>query len=94
MFIFLLSASLFFAKPGAFPYFTSRKKFDVKGQKCPRPLLMMKQTLKTMQSGKVLQVISDDVTTKLTFQSYLQHSGDELLDTHQDGLDIHHIKKK
>ena len=55
---------------------------------------MTKQTLKTMQPGKVLQVISDDVTTKLTFQSYLQHSGDELLDTHQDGLDIHHIKKK
>jgi TusA-related sulfurtransferase len=68
---------------------------DVKGQKCPRPLLITKQTLKAMQAGKVLQVISDDVTTKLTFQSYLQHSGDELLDMHEDGLDIHHyIKKK
>lgn len=68
---------------------------DVKGQKCPRPLLMTKQTLKTMQSGKVLQVISDDVTTKLTFHSYLERSGDELLDVHHDGLDIHYyIKKK
>lgn len=68
---------------------------DVKGQKCPRPLLMTKQTLRTMQPGKVLQVISDDVTTKLTFQSYLVSSGDELLDMHEDGLVItHFIKKK
>ena len=68
---------------------------DVKGQKCPRPLLITKQTLKSMQTGKILQVISDDVTTKLTFHSYLQRSGDELLDMHQDGMDIHYyIKKK
>ena len=68
---------------------------DVKGQMCPRPLLMAKQTLKTMQSGKILEVISDDETTKLTFHSYLERSGDELLDMHQDGLEIHHyIRKK
>ena len=68
---------------------------DVKGQKCPRPLLMTKQTLKAMHAGKVLQVISDDETTKLTFHSYLQRSGDELLDMHQEGVDIHfYIKKK
>ena len=68
---------------------------DVKGQLCPRPLLMTKQTLKTMQPGKVLHVISDDVTTKLTFHSYLEHSGDELLDEHEDGLMLHfYIKKK
>ena len=67
---------------------------DVKGQMCPRPLLMTKQTLKAMQAGKVLQVISDDETTKLTFHSYLQRSGDELLDMHQEGVDIHYYIKK
>lgn len=67
---------------------------DVKGQMCPRPLLITKQTLKTMQPGKVLQVISDDVTTRLTFHSYLERSGDELLDVQQDGQVIHHYIKK
>ncbi len=68
---------------------------DVKGQLCPRPLLMAKQTLKSMQSGQILQVTADDVTTKLTFHSYLEHSGDELLETHQDGLVLnYYIKKK
>ena len=68
---------------------------DVKGQRCPRPLLMTKQTLKTMQPGQILQVIADDVTTKLTFHSYLERSGDELLDMHKEGVDIHfYIKKK
>ena len=68
---------------------------DVKGQRCPRPLLMTKQTLKTMQPGQVLQVIADDISTKLTFHSFLERSGDELLDEHQDGMVIHYyIKKK
>ena len=68
---------------------------DVKGQTCPRPLIMTKQALKTMLSGQILQVLADDVTTKLTFHSYLEHSGDELLDEHQDGRVIHYyIKKK
>lgn len=68
---------------------------DVKGQMCPRPLLITKQTLKAMRPGQVLQVISDDLTTRLTFQSYLEHSGDELMDVHQDGPVIHHyIMKK
>jgi len=56
---------------------------------------MTKQALKTMLSGQILQVLADDVTTKLTFHSYLEHSGDELLDEHQDGRVIHYyIKKK
>jgi len=68
---------------------------DVQGQMCPRPLLMTKQTLKAMQPGKVLQVIADDVTTKLTFHSFLERSGDELMDLHQDGQVLHYyIMKK
>ena len=68
---------------------------DVKGQTCPRPLLMAKQTLKTMQSGQVLQVIADDAATRLTFHSFLERSGDELLDEHEDGPLINfYIKKK
>ena len=67
---------------------------DVKGQLCPRPLLMTRQTLKAMQAGKVLQVIADDVTTKLTFHAYFVRSEDELLDLHQNGLVMHYFIRK
>jgi len=68
---------------------------DVKGLSCPRPLLMTMKTLKEMQSGHILQVTTDDPTTKLTFRSFLDRSGDELLELYQDGKLLHHyIRKK
>ncbi len=68
---------------------------DVKGMLCPRPLLMTRQALKGLEAGQILHVIADDMTTKITFLSFLERSGDELLNMHEDGAVIHHyIKKK
>ena len=68
---------------------------DVKGLLCPQPLLMAKQALKNLQSGQILQVIADDITTKITFVSFVEFSGHALLDMHLDGPEIHHyIRKK
>lgn len=68
---------------------------DVKGMICPRPLLMTRQALKGLEAGQILQVITDDMTTKITFHAFLERSGDELLNMIEDGALIHHyIKKK
>jgi TusA-related sulfurtransferase len=68
---------------------------DVKGMICPRPLLMTRQALKGMEAGQILQVITDDMTTKITFHSFLASSGDELMNIFEDGTVLHHyIKKK
>jgi TusA-related sulfurtransferase len=67
---------------------------DVKGLLCPRPLLMTKQALKAMQPGQILYITSDDPTTRLTFRSFIDGSGDELLDVQQDGDIIHHYVRK
>ena len=52
---------------------------DVKGLQCPLPLLKTKQTLGGLRSGQVLKVVATDKTTRMTFNSYLKNSGDELL---------------
>jgi len=68
---------------------------DVKGMQCPRPLLTAKQTLEGMHSGQILQVVATDTTTKSSFPSYLNRSGDELLKIEESGEEIHlFIKKK
>lgn len=68
---------------------------DAKGQHCPRPLLMAKQTLEKMQSGQTLEVIATDSSTKSSFPPYLNRSGDELLKIETEGEEIHlYIRKK
>ncbi len=68
---------------------------DVKGLRCPRPLLTAKQTLEKMQPGQTLEVISDDFSTKASFPPYLKRSGDELLKIEVEGEEIRlYIRKK
>ncbi|MDA8105685.1 MAG: sulfurtransferase TusA family protein [Nitrospiraceae bacterium] len=68
---------------------------DVKGLRCPRPLLTAKQTLEKMQPGQTLEVISNDSSTKASFPPYLKRSGDELLRIETEGEEIRlFIRKK
>jgi tRNA 2-thiouridine synthesizing protein A len=68
---------------------------DVKGLQCPLPLLKTKQTLGDMRPGQVLKVVTTDKTTRMTFNSYLKNSGDELLKIEEYEKELHHyIRKK
>lgn len=67
---------------------------DVKGLQCPRPLLKTKQTLETMKSGQVLEIIATDATTKSTIPSYVNRSGDVFLEVRDDGGVLHHFIRK
>ncbi len=68
---------------------------DVKGLRCPRPLLTAKQTLEKMQPGQTLLVLATDSTTKSSFPPYLNRSGDELLTIETAGEEIRiYIRKK
>jgi TusA-related sulfurtransferase len=73
----------------------SHQVIDAKGLLCPRPLLMTRQALKGLQPGEVLEVIVDDVATKMTFHAFLEQSGHELLQLSEEGTEIrHYIRKK
>ena len=46
-------------------------------------------------SRPVLKVVSDDITTRLSFTSYTKNSGDDLMKIEQYGEEIHlYIKKR
>jgi tRNA 2-thiouridine synthesizing protein A len=75
--------------------FTPDLVIDVKGLKCPRPLLTAKQTLAGMHSGQILEVVATDSSTRSSFPPYLNRSGDELLRIEESGEEIRiFIRKK
>jgi tRNA 2-thiouridine synthesizing protein A len=67
---------------------------DARELPCPRPLLKTKQSLEAMQPGQILKVRCTDATTKSTFPSFLNRSGDELLGVESQGEEIHFFIKK
>ena len=67
---------------------------DAKGLNCPLPILKAKKTLKGMDSGQVLEILSTDPGSVADFDSFCRTTGNELLDSNQgDGLFTYYIKK-
>ena len=72
----------------------SDQTLDAKGLNCPLPILKAKKSLKGMESGKVLEVISTDPGSVADFEAFCRTTGNELLESGQgDGLFTYYIKK-
>ena len=70
------------------------KILDVKGLICPVPTVMTMNTLKEMDRGKILQVLTDDNTTRLSIPSLCERAGYKLLELGvEDGVLYYLIKK-
>lgn len=63
---------------------------DVKGKTCPMPVLLTKKKIKTLESGKILEIIGDFPPAKVNLQNFLTMNGHEILDI-QEQQGIYHI---
>lgn len=78
---------------------TADQVLDVKGLNCPMPLLRAQQTIKKMEVGQVLKVISTDRGSMKDFQSWAKAGkGIELLDQSEESengtvLFAHYVRK-
>ncbi|MDQ8021763.1 MAG: sulfurtransferase TusA family protein [Moraxellaceae bacterium] len=52
---------------------------DVRGLKCPLPILRTKKALAAMDTGKVLRVVATDPSTVKDFDAFARQTGHELL---------------
>jgi len=55
------------------------KMVDAKGLKCPKPLLLTKLALKTMQKGEVLLLEATDEHTDLDLEVWCERFGHEMI---------------
>ena len=70
------------------------KTLDCLGMKCPMPVLKTKKELKNIASGKVLEVIVDDVGAKKDIPALLNKTGDKLVELKEEGSKLTFIIKK
>jgi len=58
---------------------------DAQGLSCPLPVLEAKKALKTMQAGATLQILATDPGAPADFQAFCRKTGNELLESKQEG---------
>ena len=54
---------------------------DLRGLKCPLPLLKARKALLAMPPGAALEVFADDPLSPIDFAAYCRQSGDALLES-------------
>jgi tRNA 2-thiouridine synthesizing protein A len=64
---------------------THNQELDVRGLKCPLPILRTKKTLAGMTSGQVLRVLTTDPASVKDFDAFARQTGHELLPAGEQG---------
>lgn len=63
------------------------QELDVKGLKCPLPILRTKKALSEMATGQVLRVVATDPSTVKDFAAFARQTGHELLSASEPPAD-------
>jgi tRNA 2-thiouridine synthesizing protein A len=67
---------------------------DASGLNCPLPILRAKKTLNGMDSGQVLHVIATDPGSVKDFDAFAKQTGNELMESKEEGGKFHFLIKK
>lgn len=67
---------------------------DASGLNCPLPILRAKKALTSMESGKILHIIATDPGSVKDFDSFAKQTGNELLESKEEGGKFHFLIKK
>lgn len=72
------------------------QELDVRGLKCPLPILRSKKALATMQSGEVLRVIATDPGAAKDFPAFAKQTGNDLIgdETQDNGEFVFFLRRK
>lgn len=67
---------------------------DAKGLACPMPIVKTKKTMKTMESGKVIEILATDKGSTADLQAWAKSSGHQYIGTETNGDVLHHFLRK
>ena len=66
---------------------THDQELDVRGLKCPLPILRTKKALVDMATGQVLRVVATDPATVKDFAAFARQTGHELISASEPPAD-------
>lgn len=58
---------------------------DARGLKCPEPLMLVRQQVRSMRRGEILKVVADDPSTQRDIPQYCRFVEHDLLHLEQEG---------
>jgi tRNA 2-thiouridine synthesizing protein A len=67
---------------------------DAKGLNCPLPILKTKKAIKDMAAGATLEVLSTDPGSMADMDAFCKQTGNELVESSQDGDTYKFLIKK
>ncbi|NEV62465.1 sulfurtransferase TusA family protein [Thiorhodococcus minor] len=70
------------------------QELDASGLNCPLPILRAKKTLNAMAGGQILHVIATDPGSVKDFDAFAKQTGNELMESKEDGGKFHFLIKK
>ena len=70
------------------------RKIDCLGLFCPVPILRVRDAMRQMQPGQVLEMISDDPASPADMQGWAARSGHELLEIDRTGAAFRFVVRK
>jgi tRNA 2-thiouridine synthesizing protein A len=70
------------------------QELDARGLNCPLPILRAKKTLNDMSGGQVLSIIATDPGSVKDFEAFAKQTGNELMESREEGGEFHFLIKK
>lgn len=64
---------------------TTDQTLDCKGLSCPMPILKLAKEMKSLENGKVLELLGTDPGSKSDVPKWCDKTGNELLGQEEDG---------
>ena len=59
------------------------QELDLRGLRCPLPVMRVKKKLQTMSSGQTLRILASDPGSIPDFKAYVKSSGDTLIESNK-----------
>ncbi len=76
------------------PAASSEQFADLRGLKCPEPLMMVRKAVRGLRGGALLHVVASDPTTLRDIPQFCRFLEHELLAQWQEGDDLHFRLRK
>ena len=73
---------------------TFDKELDTTGLNCPMPVMKTKKMLQSLEAGQVLHLLATDVGTKSDIPALVNKTGDQIVETSEEGGKFHFYIKK
>lgn len=70
------------------------QELDARGLNCPLPILRAKKALNDLTDGQVLRVVATDPGSVKDFQAFAKQTGNELLESGEEGGEFTFLIKK